>query len=66
MTSCNENLFLKWLDKQIAIATTWENSVKPHEISTEADRLRIRAKTLQQVREKYAQLIENHPPKELI
>lgn len=45
--------FLEWLDKQIAIATTRGNSVKPHEVSIEADQFRIRAKTLQQVRDNF-------------
>lgn len=48
-----EDEFLKWLTKQIEIATQWDNAVKPHEISVEADRFRIRAKTLEQVKEKY-------------
>jgi len=49
--------FLEWLDKQIAIATTWDNSVKAHEISRESDQFRIRAKTLQQVREKFLTIL---------
>lgn len=55
----NEDEFLKWLTKQIEIATTWGNAVKPHEISVEADRFRIRAKTLELVKEKYLELSTN-------
>lgn len=54
-----EDEFLKWLTKQIEIATSWGNSVKPHEISVEADRFRIRTKTLEQIKEKYLELTEN-------
>lgn len=48
-----EDVFLNWLTKQIEIATTWTNAVKPHELSVEADRFRIREKTLEQIKEKY-------------
>ena len=48
--------FSEWLDKQIAVATTWDNAVKAHEVAREADQFRIRAKTLQQVREKFLTL----------
>lgn len=51
-----EDEFLRWLTKQIEIATTWGNAVKPHENSMEADRFRIRTKTLQLVKEKYLEL----------
>lgn len=51
-----DDKFLAWLTKQIEIATVWENAVKPHEISVESDRFRIRAKTLEQVKEKYVEL----------
>jgi len=52
----NEDLFLKWLTKQIEIATTWDNAVKPHELSVEADRFRIRRDTFIQIKEKYCEL----------
>lgn len=52
----NNDEFLKWLTKQIEIATTWGNAVKPHEISIEADRFRIRATTLQLCKNKYLEL----------
>lgn len=55
----NEDEFLNWLTKQIEIASTWGNAVKPHEISVEADRFRIRAKTLELVKEKYLELSTN-------
>lgn len=51
--------FLEWITKQIDIATAWTNAVKSHEISTEADRFRIRAKTLELVKEKYIELHAN-------
>lgn len=54
-----EDEYLKWLTKQIEIATTWGNAVKPHEISIEADRFRTRAKTLELVKEKYLELNAN-------
>lgn len=59
MSQMENDPFLEWLSKQIEIATTWGNAVKPHEISVEADRFRIRAKTLQLVKEKYLELKEN-------
>jgi len=52
----NEEPFIQWLDKQIAIATTWTNAAKPHEVSVEADRFRIRAKVLQDVKKKFDEL----------
>lgn len=57
--SIGSDEFLEWLDTQIAICTTWDNAVKPHETSIEADQFRIRARTLEQVREKFSQLINN-------
>lgn len=53
------NQFLSYLDQQIAICTTWDNAVKPHETSIEADQFRIRARALEQVREKFIQLVNS-------